>query len=137
MLGGVDVLVNNAGILKNIDILDEQENALTELQKIIDVNITGVLRCTRAAYASIKLHGDYGYIININSILGHKVEYFGDLKHSMYTPSKHALTAITEVLRQELFRMKNVKVRVSVNIFFLSLEIVDFLPQNIDFMKNS
>lgn len=134
MLGGVDVLVNNAGILKNIDLLDERENALEELQKIIDVNVTGVLRCTRAAFKSMTLHGDYGYIVNINSILGHKVEYLGDLKHSMYTPTKHALTAITEVLRQELFRMKNVKVRVSVNIYFLYLLVGDFPLHKIDFM---
>lgn len=60
---------------------------------------------------------DYGYIININSIAGHVVPFPADgiSRSNVYHGTKHAVTATTEILRQELVCMKNHKIRVSVS----------------------
>lgn len=57
-----------------------------------------------------------GHIVNINSISGHCVPIFGEIPMSnVYAGSKHAVTAITEVLRQELNYLQNSKIKVSVS----------------------
>jgi NADP+-dependent farnesol dehydrogenase len=55
---------------------------------------------------------DYGIIINIGSIAGHGVPFM-DFKFNVYPGTKHAVRATTEVLRQELVKKNNKKIRVS------------------------
>lgn len=113
-LGGCDILVNNAGITTKIGLLD-YDKSMTELSKVIEVNFTGVVRCTRHAFKSMVKRNDYGYIININSVVGHEIPGFdGEFKLSIYPGTKHAITAYTHILRQELNQMKNQKVRATV-----------------------
>ena len=62
---------------------------------------------------------DYGHIININSIYGHGVPIVStDPRTNVYAGTKHAITATTEILRQELNFLKNKKIRVSVGFIF-------------------
>lgn len=64
--GGLDVLVNNAGII-NIGTIEDY--ALSEWQRILDINLTGVFLGIRAAVGPMKAAGR-GSIINISSIEG-------------------------------------------------------------------
>lgn len=109
--GSISLLVNNAAVLCNAKITDEDDGASEKLTSVIDTNITGVLNCTRAAVKLIKKSEDYGMVININSIVGHMIP-FGQ-GSNVYAATKHAMTAFSEVLRQEFVQDNNGKIRVS------------------------
>jgi NADP+-dependent farnesol dehydrogenase len=93
---------------------DDNENLL---RSVIETNIFGLLLCTKEAFKLMKTRDGYGFIININSIVGHKVPFIAGVKpfSNIYSGTKHAVTAATEVLRQELIFMKNDRIRVSVS----------------------
>jgi len=100
--GTVDILVNNAGLMplsffKNLKI--------DEWDQMIDVNIKGVLYCTGAVVTQM-LENKSGHIINISSVAGRIVFPAG----SVYCATKHAITAFSEGLRQELSLRKNIRV---------------------------
>lgn len=110
--GGVDILVNNAGCLKSMGIF-EHEKPMSELAFNVDLNFTAVIRCARLAYKSIEARDSYGYIVNINSIYGQGVPMIPGIPVGVYPSTKYAITAATEVMRQELFQRKSQKVRVT------------------------
>jgi len=100
--GSVDILVNNAGLMplsfvKNLKI--------DEWDQMIDVNIKGVLYCT-AAVVSHMIEQQSGHIVNISSVAGRIVFPSG----SVYCATKHAITAFSEGLREELSVRKNIRV---------------------------
>ena len=101
-LGSVDILVNNAGLMplsfiKNLKV--------DEWDKMIDVNIKGVLYCTAAVIPHL-LEKNSGHIVNISSVAGRIVFPSG----SVYCATKHAITALSEGLRQEFSTRKNIRV---------------------------
>ena len=63
--GGLDLLVNNAGIEKPFDLVDMP---LEEWQKVIDVNLTGVFLCSREAARIMRADNSRGVIVNITSV---------------------------------------------------------------------
>jgi len=100
--GSVDILVNNAGIMplsyvKNLKV--------DEWEQMIDVNIKGVLFCT-AAIVSHMIEKKSGHIVNISSVAGRTVFRSG----SVYCATKHAITAFSEALRQELSTRNNIRI---------------------------
>ncbi|KAH8284268.1 hypothetical protein KR044_007780 [Drosophila immigrans] len=100
-LGGVDILINNAGTLRTGQLVDMP---ISLLEETVQTNIIGIVMCTQRAFASMKQRNFDGHIVLINSILGHKL--FGPTpgaapQINMYPPSKHAVTAMTEIYRQE------------------------------------
>ena len=100
--GKVDVLVNNAGLMplsfvKNLKV--------DEWDQMIDVNIKGVLYCTAAVLPHMR-ETKSGHIINISSVAGRIVFPAG----SVYCATKHAVTAFSEGLRQELSPRNNIRV---------------------------
>lgn len=108
----ISILVNNAAIIYNGTIIGEGEGDITEeLNAVMNTNFTGPVHCTREAIRLIKKSDDYGMIININSIAGNYVPFM--CGNNLYAPSKHALRAFSEVLRQELVIAKNSKIRVT------------------------
>ena len=111
--GFIHILINNAAILYNGKILDEGRNATEKLNAVIDTNLTGLIHCTRTAYRLIQKSDDYGMIVNMNSVLGHIVPFSNDPRLNVYVPTKFALTAVSEILRQELIAQNNEKVRVT------------------------
>ncbi|XP_031353431.1 farnesol dehydrogenase-like [Photinus pyralis] len=96
-LGPIHILVNNAGIVRNTSLI----NGDAELwRQTFDTNVLGLSIATREAVKDMRANGVVGQIIHINSILGHIVPYIENF--NVYIGSKHAVTALTETLRQEL-----------------------------------
>ena len=98
----VDILVNNAGLMplsfvKNLKI--------DEWDQMIDVNIKGVLYCTGAVITHM-LEKQSGHIVNISSVAGRIIFPAG----SVYCATKHAITAFSEGLREELSVRKKIRV---------------------------
>ena len=93
--GGVDVLVNNAG-LGHASLLGE--GSVDEWREMLDVNVLGLCICTREALADMRARGGRGQIIHIGSMAGQRVPPGAGL----YAATKHAVRALTESLRMEL-----------------------------------
>jgi NADP-dependent 3-hydroxy acid dehydrogenase YdfG len=100
--GTVDILVNNAGLMPLSFV---KRLKVDEWDKMIDVNIKGVLYCT-AAVLPYMLEKQSGHIINISSVAGRIVFPAG----SVYCATKHAVTAFSEGLRQELSPRSNIRI---------------------------
>jgi NADP+-dependent farnesol dehydrogenase len=114
--GSVDLLINCASVASKGLLLDENNTA--ELYKTMETNIIGLCIVTREAVKYMKkIKGNHiGHIVNINSILGHKVHACvpgSKPLNGMYPASKHAVTAITECVRQELLYL-DTKVKITV-----------------------
>ncbi|XP_050424291.1 farnesol dehydrogenase-like [Adelges cooleyi] len=107
-LGGVDVLINCAGVNKKNSMLDGKTE---DWQDICNVNVVGVSTCTREAVKSMKRHQiDDGHIVYICSLAGH---FVGDQASDsmMYKATKHGVRVLAECLRKELVAQKtNIRV---------------------------
>ena len=92
--GGVDVLVNNAGIGLFGRVA---EIAAADFRAVIETNLFGVFYCCRAAIPLMKERGG-GYIINISSLAGANPH----AQMAAYNASKFALNGFSEALMQEV-----------------------------------
>ncbi|XP_055912775.1 farnesol dehydrogenase-like [Eupeodes corollae] len=100
-LGGTDILVNNAGCLREGNILDMDSKLIHE---VLLTNINGLIYCTQAAFRSMKKRKFDGHLVHINSVCGSNVicSGLGTPSFNIYPPSKFAVTALNEIIRQEL-----------------------------------
>ncbi|XP_062558599.1 farnesol dehydrogenase-like [Armigeres subalbatus] len=96
--GGVDVLVNNAGVMRPTDLMEVGNTQ--NLHEILSTNVMGLVLCSREAFQSMKKRSVDGHIVHINSVAGHKV--LEAPKSGIYSASKYAVTAVTETMRNEL-----------------------------------
>lgn len=110
--GGIDILINNAGVGVGMNIVDTDNSE--KIKRVIDTNLMGPALCTREAFQSMKKRNVGGHIIMINSYLGHNVPFL-PLNQSLniYAPTKFAVTAMAEVLRQE-FQLFKTKIKITV-----------------------
>jgi NAD(P)-dependent dehydrogenase (short-subunit alcohol dehydrogenase family) len=93
-LGGVDIMVNNAGILKKQSVLDADE---AEFDLIMAINVKSVYFATQAAAKRMIKKGG-GSIINLSSIAGMRATG----GYAMYCASKGAVRLMTHALADEL-----------------------------------
>jgi 3-oxoacyl-[acyl-carrier protein] reductase len=103
--GSLDVLVSNAGIVKDgllLKVKDGQvvgKMGLDQWQPVIDINLTGVFLCGREAAERMVKLGKGGVIINISSVSRH-----GNPGQTNYTATKAGVAAMAEVWAKELAR---------------------------------
>jgi NAD(P)-dependent dehydrogenase (short-subunit alcohol dehydrogenase family) len=95
-LGGLDGVVNSAGIAADIPTL---ETPVDLFRKIIDVNVTGTFIVARAAARLMKDRGG-GAIVNVASVSGLR----GSKGRSAYGSSKGAVCLLTQVMANDLAR---------------------------------
>lgn len=95
IFGKVDILVNNAALWRQwaefVDIETE------DWRKFIDVNIMGVVHCTKAVLPGM-LENHYGRIINVASVAG----VYGNAEMVHYSATKGAVISMTKALAKEV-----------------------------------
>ena len=100
-LGGLEILVNNAGItLDNLSIRLTEEN----WKKVLDINLTSTFLMCKFAIKKM-LKKKFGKIINITSIVGHT----GNLGQANYSASKAGIVAFSKTLAVE-YAKKNINI---------------------------
>lgn len=85
-------------------------------KRTLDVNVLALCVATREAIKDMRANKVDGHIVHINAILGHYVPPFPQF--NVYAASKHAVTALTEVLRHEL-NSSNSKIKITVSCLFI------------------
>lgn len=119
--GQIDILINNAGILRDATLLK-----MTELQfdSVIDVNLKGIFNCTKAV-APLMIERGYGRIIQAASV----VALYGNFGQTNYVASKAGIIGMTKVWSRELGR-KGITVN-AVAPGFIASEMTESVSENI------
>ncbi len=100
--GRIDILVNNAGVMPLSPI---SKLKVEEWDRMIDVNIKGVLHCIAATLPSMLEQGS-GHIINVSSVAARRPFPSG----TIYSATKFAVRAISQGLRLELSPTEKIRV---------------------------
>lgn len=104
--GGVDVLVNNAGLGLAAPITTGETD---RWRTMLEVNVLALLIASREAIRDMERRGVAGHVVHVSSMAGHRVP---GVDSAVYAGTKFAVRAITEGMRQEL-RAKGSSIRVS------------------------
>ncbi len=100
-LGGLDILINNAGMTKdNLSLRMKDE----EWKKVIDVNLTSTFLLSKHAIKKM-LKTKYGRVVNITSVVGHT----GNTGQANYSASKAGIIGMSKSLATE-YAKKNITV---------------------------
>jgi uncharacterized protein len=95
MGGGIDLLVNNAGVGNYADFATQDTRAI---RKIIELNLLALIDLSQRAAGHMKARGS-GQILQISSVLG----FIGIRDSAVYVASKHAVNGLVKSLRYELW----------------------------------
>jgi clavulanate-9-aldehyde reducatase len=93
-LGGLHILVNNAGVMLLGPVADAD---VEEWRRMVDVNLLGLLYCTHAALPLMRESGG-GDLVNVSSVAGRRA----GAGAAVYNLTKFGVTAFSEALRQEV-----------------------------------
>jgi 3-oxoacyl-[acyl-carrier protein] reductase len=128
--GRVDVLVNNAGILRDHQLIkwkDGQkiaEMSERDFDAVVSVNLKGVFLCTRAVVSHM-IKGGGGAILNASSVVG----LYGNFGQTNYAATKAGVINLTKTWARELGRYK---IRVNaVAPGFIATEMVQQMPEKV------
>ena len=92
--GQLDILINNAGVIKSGNIVDL---SMEDFDMLIDVNLRAVYSCCQQAL-KIMIPAEKGYIINLSSVVGIK----GYPRQTAYGAAKHGVMGLTKALAAEV-----------------------------------
>ena len=95
MPGGVDLLVNNAGMGNYADFTTQDPDAI---RRIVELNLVALIDLSQKAARHMKARGG-GQILQISSVLG----FIGIRDSAVYVASKHAVNGLVKSLRYELW----------------------------------
>jgi 3-oxoacyl-[acyl-carrier protein] reductase len=128
--GRIDVLVNNAGIVRDAQLVKAKDGAVVSTMTdeawdaVINVNLKGVFLCTRAAVPHM-IAGGGGAILNASSV----VALYGNFGQTNYAATKGGLITMTKTWARELGRYK---IRVNaVAPGFIATEMVAAMPEKV------
>lgn len=119
--GRIDVLVNNAGITKDMLIMRMKEE---EFEQVIDVNLKGTFYCLKYA-SNIMLKQRSGKIINMASVVG----LTGNIGQANYAASKAGIIGLTKSAAKEL-AMRGITVN-AIAPGFIQTEMTEKLSQKV------
>ena len=128
--GAVHVLVNNAGILRDGQLVKYKDGAVTgtmtdeQFDAVIGVNLRGVFVCTRAVVPHMIQAGG-GVILNASSVVG----LYGNFGQTNYVATKAGVIGMTRVWARELGKY-NIRVN-AVAPGFIATEMVKAMPDKI------
>jgi 3-oxoacyl-[acyl-carrier protein] reductase len=128
--GRIDVLVNNAGILRDNQLVKIKDGELVkqmpeaDFDLVIAVNLKGVFNCTQAV-APYMIQQGSGVILNASSVVG----LDGNFGQTNYVATKAGVIGMTKVWARELGRY-NIRVNV-VAPGFIATEILKSMPEKI------
>jgi 3-oxoacyl-[acyl-carrier protein] reductase len=119
--GQIDILINNAGILRDKTLLKMTHE---EWQSVIDVNLTGVFNCTKAVVPHM-VAKNYGRIICTSSIVG----ITGNFGQTNYVATKAAIIGMTKTWAKE-FGKNNITAN-AVAPGFIKTDMTDMMPEEV------
>ncbi len=128
--GRIDVLVNNAGILRDAQLVKVKDGAVVSVMSdeafdaVISVNLKGVFLCTRAVVPHMIAAGS-GVILSASSVVG----LYGNFGQTNYVATKAGVTAMTRTWARELGRY-NIRVN-AVAPGFIATEMVQQMPEKV------
>ncbi len=103
--GGIDVLINNAGITRDAQLVEVTDGVVAggmtdvDFDAVIAVNLKGVFTCTQAIVPHLLARGG-GRIVNASSVVAHN----GNFGQTNYVASKAGVIGMTQVWARELGR---------------------------------
>ena len=119
--GKIDILINNAGILRDATLMKMTEE---QFDTVIQVNLKGVFNCTKAV-APFMIERGYGRIVQASSV----VALYGNFGQTNYVASKAGIIGMTKVWARELGR-KGITVN-AVAPGFIATEMIESIPEHI------
>ncbi len=128
--GRLDVLVNNAGILRDAQLVKWKDDQVVSMlsdeawDAVLSVNLQGVFHCTRAVVPHM-IRGGGGVVLNASSVVG----LYGNFGQTNYVASKAGVVGMTRTWARELGRY-----RIRVNAVapgFVATEILRGMPQKV------
>ena len=120
-LGGIDILINNAGITRDASM---KKMTAEDWQKVIDINLTGVFNCVKSC-SPYMVENKYGRIINAASVVAH----YGNFGQTNYVATKAGVIGMTKTWARE-FGRKGITVN-AIAPGFIRTDMIETVPENI------